>query len=96
MFSLLLVCATAVPQLWPYHDHQSMSNDAFYNNNQNQQSLYMSSMFPGYNNFAVAQQSSNYGGYPYAQQQPNHFFAFPAYPSHSAAAAAVATSGSFY
>ncbi|EFX67181.1 hypothetical protein DAPPUDRAFT_262035 [Daphnia pulex] len=83
MFSLLLVCATAVPQWWPYV-HQ-------------QQSLYMSSMFPGYNNFAVAQQSSNYGGYPYAQQQPNHFLAFPAYPSHSAAAAAaVATSGSFY
>lgn len=96
MFSLLLVCATAVPQWWPYsHGHQSMSN-AFYNNNKNhQQSLYMSSMFPGYNNFAVAQ-SSNYGGYPYAHQQPNHFFAFPAYPSHSAAAAAVATSGSFY
>jgi hypothetical protein len=84
MFSLLLVCATAVPQWWPYHGHQSMSN-AFYNNNN-----------PGYNNFAVAQQSSNYGGYPYAHQQPNHFFAFPAYPSHSAAAAAVATSGSFY
>jgi len=89
MFSLFLVCATAAPQWWPYHGHQQMFN-AFYNNkNVNQQSLYVSSMFPGYNSFAVAQ-SSNYGGYPYAQQ--NNLFTFP----YSASAAAVASSGSIY
>jgi hypothetical protein len=82
-----VICASA--QWWPYNAQQEMFNP-FYNRNQ-QNGLYVSSAFPGYNNFAFAQ-TSNYGGYPYGQQ--NNFFAFPF--SQSAAAAAVATTGSIY